>query len=170
MIREARTASGAWETLRSFFVKQNLHFRVQLRKQLHKFSMSFGANLMEHLLKFDDFCLRLSAVGTKLEEDDWWCYLEPTARIRCYDSNHRVKRRRHTARGKGNDSSRVRRHSEVREAGRCFSSWHAKSRTQAKAQRHSTPRRVEQAAKQESWVARSREQQTSVWKTSHCLP
>jgi hypothetical protein len=60
----------AWETLRSFFVKQNLHNKVQLRKQLHEFQMSNGDNLMDHFLRFDDLCLRLQAVGDTLDNDE----------------------------------------------------------------------------------------------------
>ncbi|OWZ09923.1 polyprotein [Phytophthora megakarya] len=42
MVREATSAIQAWGTLRGFFVKQNLHNRVQLRKQLHEFAMAAG--------------------------------------------------------------------------------------------------------------------------------
>ncbi|KAG6596092.1 putative polyprotein [Phytophthora cinnamomi] len=70
MVRETSTALEAWETLREFFVKQNLHNRAQLRKKLHDFSMSAGGNLMDHLLEFDDLCLRLAAVGDKVDDDE----------------------------------------------------------------------------------------------------
>lgn len=70
MIREATTALEAWEILRRFFVNQNLHNRVQLRKRLHDFKMNDGDNLMDHLLHFDDLCLRLSAVGDSLQDDE----------------------------------------------------------------------------------------------------
>ncbi|DAZ99706.1 TPA: hypothetical protein N0F65_000884 [Lagenidium giganteum] len=70
MIREATTALEAWETLRDFFVKQSLHNRVRLRKQLHEFQMDEGGNLMEHFLLFDDLCLRLAAVGDRLGDDE----------------------------------------------------------------------------------------------------
>ncbi|KAE9307159.1 hypothetical protein PF008_g21298 [Phytophthora fragariae] len=70
MIREFKSAKEVWETLREFFVKQNLHNRVQLRKQLHEFQMTSGTDLMDRLLKFDDLCLRLSAVGDKLNDDE----------------------------------------------------------------------------------------------------
>jgi hypothetical protein len=70
MIREARSALEAWEILRVFFVKQSLNNGVQLRKQLHEFSMSNGENLMEHVVRFDDLCARLAAVGEKMTEGE----------------------------------------------------------------------------------------------------
>jgi hypothetical protein len=70
MVREARSALEAWEILRAFFVKQSLHNRVQLRKQLHEFTMSNGENLMEHVVRFDDLCARLAAVGEKMSDDE----------------------------------------------------------------------------------------------------
>jgi hypothetical protein len=48
MVRDAASTLEACEILRAFFVKQSVHNRVQLRKQLHEFSMSPGLNLMEH--------------------------------------------------------------------------------------------------------------------------
>ncbi|KAL7678766.1 hypothetical protein Plhal304r1_c092g0172081 [Plasmopara halstedii] len=70
MVRECKTANEAWETLKNFFSKKNLHNRVQLRKELHEFSMESGANLMEHLLRFDELCLKLSAAGDNVNEDE----------------------------------------------------------------------------------------------------
>ncbi|GMF25303.1 unnamed protein product [Phytophthora fragariaefolia] len=70
MIRECKSVKEVWETLREFFVKQNLHNRVQPRKQLHDFQLTSGTELMDHLLRFDDLCLRLSAVGDKLNDDE----------------------------------------------------------------------------------------------------
>nr|CCA16049.1 putative polyprotein [Albugo laibachii Nc14] len=66
----AGTAYKAWETLRSFFVKQSLHNRVQLRKQFHEFEMVPGTNLIDHLMSFDELCLRLLAVGDTLNKDE----------------------------------------------------------------------------------------------------
>ncbi|KAJ0390269.1 hypothetical protein P43SY_011242 [Pythium insidiosum] len=54
MVREASTAWEAWEILRVFFSQQNLHNRVQLRKQLSEFELEEGGNLMDHLLRFDE--------------------------------------------------------------------------------------------------------------------
>jgi len=70
MVREATSALQAWETLRGFFVNQNLHNRVQLRKRLHEFEMGAGTDLMQHLMEFDELCLRLSAVGDVVAEDE----------------------------------------------------------------------------------------------------
>lgn len=57
MIRDSKSAKEAWETLRAFFVRQNLHNRVTLRTKLHEFQMAPGGDLMEHMLEFDDLCL-----------------------------------------------------------------------------------------------------------------
>ncbi|GMF29092.1 unnamed protein product [Phytophthora lilii] len=70
MVRECKTAHEAWETLKNFFFKRNLHNRVQLRKQLHEFSMESGANLMKHMLNFNELCLKLSAAGANVSEDE----------------------------------------------------------------------------------------------------
>ncbi|GMF66182.1 unnamed protein product [Phytophthora lilii] len=70
MIREASTALEAWESLKAFFVKQSLHNRVQLRKQLHEFTLGSGENLMTHIVRFDDLCARLAAVGEKMTDDE----------------------------------------------------------------------------------------------------
>ncbi|GMF19539.1 unnamed protein product [Phytophthora fragariaefolia] len=66
MIRDASTAYEAWETLRGFFVKQTLPDCVQLRKQLHEFTLGAGASQR----KFDDMCSRLAAVGETMSEDE----------------------------------------------------------------------------------------------------
>ncbi|GMF18895.1 unnamed protein product [Phytophthora fragariaefolia] len=70
MVRESSSAIQAWETLPGFFVKQNLHNRVQLRKHLQAFEMSTGDDLLQHLMQFDEMCLRLSAVGDEVAEDE----------------------------------------------------------------------------------------------------
>ncbi|OWZ15331.1 LOW QUALITY PROTEIN: polyprotein [Phytophthora megakarya] len=66
MIRDCQSAAEAWFKLREFFV--NLHNRVQLRKQLHEFQVASRDNIMDHLMKFDDLCMRLSAVGDEGRE------------------------------------------------------------------------------------------------------
>ncbi|KAE8994957.1 hypothetical protein PR003_g9833 [Phytophthora rubi] len=70
MIRDAVSAHEAWETLRMFFVKQTLHNRVQLRKQLHEFALGAGEDLMKHIVRFDDLCAQLAAVGETISEDE----------------------------------------------------------------------------------------------------
>ncbi|KAE8966726.1 hypothetical protein PR001_g28311 [Phytophthora rubi] len=65
MIRDASTAYEAWETLHGFFVKQTLHNRVQLRKQLHEFTLGAREDLMKHIVCFDDLCSRLAAAHDK---------------------------------------------------------------------------------------------------------
>ncbi|OWZ14397.1 polyprotein [Phytophthora megakarya] len=49
---------------------ENLHNRVQLRKEHHDFGMASGGNLMEHLMVFNDICLRLTGVRDLLAEDE----------------------------------------------------------------------------------------------------
>ena len=70
MVRECETAVEAWEVLQTFFAKKNLHYRVQLRKQLHEFVMETGTSLMDHLLKFDELCLKLRAAGDNMDDDE----------------------------------------------------------------------------------------------------
>ncbi|GMF66381.1 unnamed protein product [Phytophthora lilii] len=70
MIREASTALEAWEALKAFFVKQSLHNRVQLRKKLHEFTLGSGEELITHIVRFDDLCARLAAVGEKMTDDE----------------------------------------------------------------------------------------------------
>lgn len=70
MVRESKTALDAWETLCTFFVQKNLHYRVQLRKQIHGFEMVTGENWMNHLLRFEELCFQLSAVGGTLTENE----------------------------------------------------------------------------------------------------
>ncbi|KAJ0392461.1 hypothetical protein P43SY_002015 [Pythium insidiosum] len=70
MIRNAKFAVEAWIILQQFHVKRSLHNRVQLRKQLHELVMNPGDNIMDHLLKFDDVCMRLDAVGDNVKDDE----------------------------------------------------------------------------------------------------
>ncbi|CAI5734061.1 unnamed protein product [Peronospora farinosa] len=70
MVRECESAFEAWEVLKTFFAKKNLHNRVQLRKELHEFVMETGASLMDHLLKFDELCLKLGAAGDIMDDDE----------------------------------------------------------------------------------------------------
>ncbi|GMF31059.1 unnamed protein product [Phytophthora lilii] len=65
-----RTALEAWEALKAFFVKQSFHNRVQLRKQLHEFTLGSDEDLMTHIVRFDDLCARLAAVGEKMTDDE----------------------------------------------------------------------------------------------------
>ena len=70
MVRECESAIEAWEVLKTFFAKKNLDNRVQLRKELHEFVMETGASLMDHLLKFDELCLKLRAAGDSMNNDE----------------------------------------------------------------------------------------------------
>ena len=53
-----------------FFVQQNLHNIVQLRKQLSRVQLEEGGNLINHLMRFDDLCLKLVAVGETIGDDE----------------------------------------------------------------------------------------------------
>ncbi|KAE9035953.1 hypothetical protein PR002_g7311 [Phytophthora rubi] len=96
MVREAASALEAWEILRAFFVKQSLHNRVQLRKQLHEFTLSSGGDLMGHIVRFDDICSRLAAVGETMSEDEKVVILlgslpqEYDAMVRIIEASERV--------------------------------------------------------------------------------
>ena len=70
MVRSAQSAFKAWEMLRLFFAKQNLHNRVQLRKQLSDFELETGGDLMAHLLRFEELYLKLSAAGERIDDDE----------------------------------------------------------------------------------------------------
>lgn len=70
MIRESESAHEAWETLRDFLVKQTLHNRVQMRKELRAFALGPGGDLMTHIVRFDELCSRLTAVGEAILEDE----------------------------------------------------------------------------------------------------
>jgi hypothetical protein len=69
MLRKARSTVEAWKTLKVFFLKQSLHNRVLLCKEFHELVMTSGENLMDHVVRFDDICAKLSAVGEKMGED-----------------------------------------------------------------------------------------------------
>ena len=70
MVRECESAIEAWEALKTFFAKKNLHNRVQLRNQLHEFVMQTGSGLMDLLLKFDELCLKFRAAGDSMDDDE----------------------------------------------------------------------------------------------------
>lgn len=70
MIRDAKSAIEAWQILQNFFVRRNLHNRVQLRKQLHEFEMRAGDDLLQHLMRFDELCVRLAAVGDAMGDEE----------------------------------------------------------------------------------------------------
>ena len=70
MVRRAQSAYDAWDTLRSFFVQQNLHNKVHLRKKLSKVQLEEGGNLMNHLMQFDELCLKLVAVGETIGDNE----------------------------------------------------------------------------------------------------
>ena len=70
MVRNCQTAAEAWMTLKNFFVRQSVHNRVQVRRQLHEFKMAKGSNIMDHLMKFDELCLSLATIGDAVSESE----------------------------------------------------------------------------------------------------
>ncbi|TMW55192.1 hypothetical protein Poli38472_013954 [Pythium oligandrum] len=70
MVRNATTAVEAWSILERYFVKRNLHNRVNLRKKLHELRMAQGEDISEHMLKFDDLVMAMEAIGDLMEEDE----------------------------------------------------------------------------------------------------
>ncbi|CEG48566.1 polyprotein [Plasmopara halstedii] len=70
MIRGAGSAYDTWEMLRAFFVKQSLHKRAQLRKELHVFSLGTGGDLMKYIMTLDDLSSRMTAIGEVAPEDE----------------------------------------------------------------------------------------------------
>ncbi|POM81574.1 Putative Polyprotein [Phytophthora palmivora] len=70
MVRECKRVVEAWEILKAFFVKKNLHKRVQLRQQLRDFSMESGTNLMNHMHKFDELFFKLGAAGDNVDDSE----------------------------------------------------------------------------------------------------
>lgn len=74
MVREAQSAFDAWEILRAFFARQNLHSRVQLRKQLHAFELESAGDLMKHLMRFEELCIRLTAIGDQSARRRIWSF------------------------------------------------------------------------------------------------
>ncbi|KAJ0388907.1 hypothetical protein P43SY_011987 [Pythium insidiosum] len=70
MVRNATTAAEAWLTLERYFVKRNLHNRINLRIKLHELRMAQGDDISEHMLKFDDIVMAMEAIGDLMEEDE----------------------------------------------------------------------------------------------------
>ena len=56
--------------LKNFFVRRNVHNRVQLRRELHEFKMAKGGNAMDHLMKFDELCHTMAAIGDTLDDSE----------------------------------------------------------------------------------------------------
>lgn len=70
MVRNAGTAAEVWETLKNFFVQRNVHNRIQLRRELHEFKMAKGGNALDHLMKFDELCQTMAAIGDTLDDSE----------------------------------------------------------------------------------------------------
>nr|CCA25054.1 AlNc14C272G9984 [Albugo laibachii Nc14] len=68
MIRIANTASVAWEILRTFYMRKNMHNRVQ-KKDLYDFNLRIGGDIMNHFRKFDELCFSMQALGDVIGPD-----------------------------------------------------------------------------------------------------
>ena len=70
MVRNASSTAEAWEILKNFFIRRSIHNRVQMRRQLHEFKMVKGSSLMNHLMKFDELCESMSAIGDYVDPEE----------------------------------------------------------------------------------------------------
>uniref|UniRef100_A0AAV1T807 Polyprotein n=1 Tax=Peronospora matthiolae TaxID=2874970 RepID=A0AAV1T807_9STRA len=70
MVRLAKSTAEAWDILKNFFLRQSMHNRVQLRRQLHEFKLAKGGSIMDHFLRFDELCMTMQAVGQELSPDE----------------------------------------------------------------------------------------------------
>jgi hypothetical protein len=70
MVRSSPNAAHAWMVLNQFFVRRNTHNRVQLRRKLHEFKMQRGSNVIDHMMRFDELCLSMSAIGDDVLPDE----------------------------------------------------------------------------------------------------
>nr|CCA24687.1 putative polyprotein [Albugo laibachii Nc14]CCA26369.1 putative polyprotein [Albugo laibachii Nc14] len=70
LIRNASTASKAWEILRSFHLRRNIHNRIQKKKELHQFKLVKNGDIMHHSQNFDYLCLSMEALGDGISEDE----------------------------------------------------------------------------------------------------
>lgn len=68
-IRTARTAREAWDTLREYYNRRNLHNRVVMTRELHEFAMDDGTTMSAHLDRFDELVARMEAVGEPIDHD-----------------------------------------------------------------------------------------------------
>ena len=70
MVRTAKTKAEAWDILKTFFLRQSMHNRMQLRWQLHEFKLAKGGSIMDHFLRFDELCMTMQAVGQEISPDE----------------------------------------------------------------------------------------------------
>ena len=69
MVRTAQSTAQAWEILKTLFLRQSIHNRVQMQRQLHEFKMQKGGNMMDHFLKFDEMCMSMQAIGDEVSQE-----------------------------------------------------------------------------------------------------
>uniref|UniRef100_A0AAV1TC67 CCHC-type domain-containing protein n=1 Tax=Peronospora matthiolae TaxID=2874970 RepID=A0AAV1TC67_9STRA len=70
MVRTTETTAEAWDTLKTFFLRQSMHNRVQLQRQLHESKLIKRGSIMGHFLRFDELCMTMQAVGQEILQDE----------------------------------------------------------------------------------------------------
>ncbi|CAH0493052.1 unnamed protein product, partial [Peronospora farinosa] len=70
MVRTATSTAEAWDILKTVFLRQSMHNRVHLRRQLHEFKLAKGGSIMDHFLRFDELCMTMQAVGQEISADE----------------------------------------------------------------------------------------------------
>ena len=70
MVRTAKSTAEAWNILKTFFLRQSMHNRVQLRRQLHEFKLAKGGSIMDHFMRFDELCMTMQAVGQEISQEE----------------------------------------------------------------------------------------------------
>nr|CCA13865.1 AlNc14C1G8 [Albugo laibachii Nc14] len=69
MIRNANTASEAWQILRTLHLRRIIHNRGQ-KKDLYDFKLLRGEDIMDHIQKFHELCLSMEALGDVISQDE----------------------------------------------------------------------------------------------------
>ncbi|DBA02726.1 TPA: hypothetical protein N0F65_010654 [Lagenidium giganteum] len=64
-IHNATSAKQAWEILREYYNKQNIHNRVALTRRLNDFRMDANVSIIEHLDKFDELMTAMETASMK---------------------------------------------------------------------------------------------------------
>ncbi|KAG3105952.1 hypothetical protein PI124_g11898 [Phytophthora idaei] len=67
-IRSATRAMEAWGTLRDFYNRSTLHYRVTMTRHLHDFKMEDGSTMAKNLDAFDELVVGLQMLGEPVDE------------------------------------------------------------------------------------------------------
>uniref|UniRef100_M4B7P0 CCHC-type domain-containing protein n=1 Tax=Hyaloperonospora arabidopsidis (strain Emoy2) TaxID=559515 RepID=M4B7P0_HYAAE len=70
MVCTAKTTAEASDILKTFFLRQSMHNRVQLQRQPHEFKLANGGSIMDHFLRFDELCMIMQAIGQEISPDE----------------------------------------------------------------------------------------------------